>query len=83
MGASEGIISGSFIVFGALFLSALFLGRGFCAWFCPLAGIQEASFLARDKNVANKYNWISLASGISGNYLDFSHYCLYKNKVFW
>ena len=24
----------------------------------PLAGIQEASFLARDKKVSNKYNWI-------------------------
>ncbi|OFW62714.1 MAG: 4Fe-4S ferredoxin [Actinobacteria bacterium RBG_19FT_COMBO_36_27] len=58
MGASEGIISGSSIVFGVLFLSALFLGRGFCAWFCPLAGIQEASSLARDKNVSNRYNWI-------------------------
>lgn len=58
IGASEGIISGSFIVFGVLFLSALFLGRGFCAWFCPLAGIQEASFLARDKKVNNRYNWI-------------------------
>ena len=58
MGASEGIVSGSLIVFAVLFLSALFSGRSFCAWFCPLAGIQEASFLARDKNVSNKYNWI-------------------------
>ena len=58
MGASEGVVSGSFIIFAALFLSALFLGRGFCAWFCPLAGIQEASFLVRDKDVNNKYNWI-------------------------
>jgi ferredoxin-type protein NapH len=58
MGASEGVISGSFIVFAALFLSALFLGRGFCAWFCPLAGIQEASFLVRDRKINNKYNWI-------------------------
>jgi len=58
MGASEGVITGSFIVFAFLFLSALFLGRGFCAWFCPVAGIQEASFLARDRKVNNKYNWI-------------------------
>jgi len=58
MGASEGIVSGSFIVFAVLFLSALFLGRGFCAWFCPLAGIQEACFFARNKKVSNKYNWI-------------------------
>ncbi|MCG2791192.1 MAG: 4Fe-4S binding protein, partial [Actinomycetia bacterium] len=38
MGASEGVITGSFIIFVVLFLSALFLGRGFCGWFCPLAG---------------------------------------------
>ncbi len=58
MGVSEGVVSGSFIVFAVLFLSALFLGRGFCGWFCPVAGIQEASFLARDRKVNNKYNWI-------------------------
>jgi len=57
-GASEGVMSGSFIVFTALFLSALFLGRGFCAWFCPLGGIQEASFLAKNKGVNNRFNWI-------------------------
>ena len=57
-GASEGVMSGSFIVFAALFLSALFLGRVFCAWFCPLGGIQEASFLARNKSVNNRLNWI-------------------------
>ena len=58
MGASEGIITGSFIIFGVLFLSALFLGRGFCGWFCPLAALQEASFAVRDKTVSNKFNWI-------------------------
>lgn len=58
MGASEGVISGSFIVFAVLFLSALFLGRGFCGWFCPLAGMQEAVFPARNKPVNNKLNWI-------------------------
>ena len=58
MGASEGVITGSFIMFGVLFLSALFLGRGFCSWVCPMAGLQEASFLARDRKVNNKYNWI-------------------------
>lgn len=58
MGASEGIITGSFIMFAVLFLSALFLGRGFCAWFCPLGGMQEACFTARNKPVNNKLNWI-------------------------
>lgn len=58
MGASEGVVSGSFIVFAVLFLSALFLGRGFCGWLCLVSGIQEASFSARDRKVSNKYNWI-------------------------
>ncbi len=49
--ASEGVINGSFIVFGLLFLSALFVGRGYCGWLCPAAGCQEALFLARDKKV--------------------------------
>jgi polyferredoxin len=58
MGASEGIITGSLIVFAILFLSSLFLGRGYCGWFCPLSGIQEASFAARNKRVNNRFNWI-------------------------
>jgi len=58
MGASEGVISGSFIVLMVLFLSALFLGRGFCGWFCPLGGMQEACFTARDRPVNNRFNWI-------------------------
>jgi len=49
--ASEGIINGSFIVFWLLFISALFVGRGYCGWLCPAAGCQEALFLARDKKV--------------------------------
>ncbi len=49
--ASQGIINGSFIVFGLQFLSALLLGRAFCGWVCPAAGCQEALFLARDSKV--------------------------------
>ncbi|MHA2071805.1 MAG: 4Fe-4S binding protein, partial [Candidatus Thorarchaeota archaeon] len=30
-----GIMNGSFIVFTLLFISSLFLGRGFCGWLCP------------------------------------------------
>ncbi len=41
-GASQGVINGSFIVFGLLFLSALFLGRAWCGWGCPAGGLQEA-----------------------------------------
>ncbi len=35
------IIPGSLIVYAALFLSSLLLGRAFCGWFCPGAGMQE------------------------------------------
>ena len=43
-GAAQGIINGSFVLFGLLFLSSLFLGRLWCAWVCPAAGLQEACF---------------------------------------
>lgn len=34
-GVSEGIVTGSFVVFGVLFLSALVFGRAFCGWVSP------------------------------------------------
>ena len=44
VGAAEGVVSGSAILFAALVLSGLFFGRGFCAWVCPAAGLQEACY---------------------------------------
>ena len=41
-GASQGIVNGSFIVFGLMFLVALVLGRAWCGWVCPAGGLQEA-----------------------------------------
>jgi len=59
MGGAEGIITGSFIMFSLLFLSALLLGRAFCGWVCPAAGLQEICFLARNKNAkTGKSDWI-------------------------
>jgi len=49
--SSKGIINGSFVIFILLFMSSLFLGRGYCGWVCPAAGCQEAIFAARDKKV--------------------------------
>ena len=49
--AAQGIVNGSFIIFGLQFLSALLLGRAFCGWVCPAAGCQEALFAARDRKV--------------------------------
>lgn len=41
VGATEGIVTGSMVVFLLMFLSALFLGRGFCGWLCPAGGMSE------------------------------------------
>lgn len=57
MGASQGVVTGSFIVFGLLFVGSLFLGRGFCGWICPAAGLQEACTLIQTKPV-RQGNWI-------------------------
>lgn len=48
-GAMQGIITGSVLVFAGLLLSALFLGRAFCAYACPAGGMQECLRLAQDK----------------------------------
>lgn len=56
-GAFQGIISGSFILFGILFMSSLFVGRLWCGWVCPAAGLQEAAFAANDRRVT-KINWL-------------------------
>jgi ferredoxin-type protein NapH len=42
--AAHGIVNGSMILFGLMFLSALFFGRLWCAWGCPGAGLQEMMF---------------------------------------
>lgn len=62
MSASEGIISASMLVFGFLFLSALFLGRAFCSWVCPIGGLQEACLMVKDRRVkGRKIDWIKYA----------------------
>lgn len=44
IGASTGIINGSFIVFSIFFLASIFLGRLWCGWLCPGAGLQDVCF---------------------------------------
>ena len=60
MGAGKGIISGSFIIFALLFFSALFLGRAYCGWVCPGAGIQEICANIQSKKV-KRGGWIKYA----------------------
>jgi polyferredoxin len=40
-GAMQGIVNASLILFGLMFLSSLMLGRAWCGWICPGAGMQE------------------------------------------
>jgi ferredoxin-type protein NapH len=61
-GASQGIINGSFIVFGLLLLSSLFLGRAWCGWLCPAGALGEICQAANDHPVnGKKIDWIKWA----------------------
>ena len=61
-GAFEGIITGSFIVFGLQFITSLFFGRAFCGWICPAGGLPECMTLAQDKKAkGGKLNLIKFA----------------------
>jgi len=50
-GAMVGIISGSVIVFIVQFLSGIILGRAWCGWLCPMAGLSEITLQINSKNV--------------------------------
>ena len=57
-GAAEGIITGGFIVFGAMFLAALFLGRLWCGWACPAGGLQEFGAAVNNRpGPRGRWNW--------------------------
>ena len=61
-GASEGIINGSAIVFGAMFVSSLFVGRLWCGWACPAGALQEIGQPINNKRTpGGKFNWIKWA----------------------
>ncbi|MFB3786641.1 MAG: 4Fe-4S binding protein [bacterium] len=53
-GAAHGVIQGSFIIYVLIFLSSLFLGRAFCGWMCPGAGLQELCCLIVKKKAAGR-----------------------------
>ena len=50
-GAINGIISGSLLIFIFMFVTAIFFGRAWCAWICPMAGLSEICLNINDKNV--------------------------------
>lgn len=58
-GAAQGIVAGSFLFFGALFVSGLVLGRAYCGWACPGAGLQEACMAVQGKRArTGRLDWI-------------------------
>lgn len=62
MGATEGIISGSFLVFSAMLIGSVFFGRIFCGYLCPVGGLQECAFLVQNKKIKlGKKNYIKYA----------------------
>ena len=61
-GASQGIVNGSLVVFGLMFLSALFFGRLWCGWACPAGAVGEICFPVNDFPVnLKKIDWIKWA----------------------
>lgn len=56
---SQGIVNGSLVVFGLMFLSALFLGRAWCGWACPAAGMGEVCFAVNNRPArGGRLDWI-------------------------
>lgn len=53
-GAMKGIVSGSVIVFCGQFLSGVFLGRAWCGWLCPVAGLSELGMTVNSRPVPVK-----------------------------
>jgi polyferredoxin len=53
-GAFNGIVNGSLIVFGSMFVGSLLFGRLWCGWMCPAAGIQEPLLRVRNRRVGRR-----------------------------
>lgn len=50
LGAMEGIMTGSFIVFSLMLLGSIFFGRLFCGYLCPAGGVQMCATLVNEKS---------------------------------
>jgi ferredoxin-type protein NapH len=61
-GASEGVINGSFLVFGLMLIASLFVGRLWCGWACPAGALQELGTPANNKRFPRgRADWIKWA----------------------
>jgi len=53
-GAMAGVASGSLLLFVALAVGAVFFGRAWCAWACPMGGLAEYGRAVNDRPVKRK-----------------------------
>jgi len=62
VGAGQGVITGSFILFGVLFVASLFVGRLWCGWLCPGAGMAQVATWVNDAPFqakrADRIKWV-------------------------
>ena len=58
LGAIEGIIGGSIIVFSVMFVLSIFFGRIICGYACPVGGVQECLMLINNESA--KGGWRNL-----------------------
>lgn len=58
MAGSENVLAGDAIIFLMMFAAALFLGRLFCGWVCPGAGLQELLFKVRSKPASKRFDFM-------------------------
>ncbi len=68
-GAFNGVVNGSLIVFGSMFVGSLVFGRLWCGWACPAAGLQEPLLRVNARRVGRRADlvkwliwvpWVSL-----------------------
>jgi polyferredoxin len=52
--AFNGIVNGSLIIFGSMFAGSLVLGRLWCGWMCPAAGLQEPLLRVNGRRVGSR-----------------------------
>jgi polyferredoxin len=59
--AFKGVVTGSLVAFGTMFVGSLFLGRLWCGWACPAAGLQEAAIPVNEKRVGRRAGLMKFA----------------------
>jgi ferredoxin-type protein NapH len=60
-GASHGILNASLVVFASMFAGSLVLGRLWCGWVCPAAGVQEPLLRVNARRVGRRADWVKWA----------------------